>query len=199
MTCEIVQVFALVLITYLTVLFLQLSIENRPDVLRRVLFTANGGREVPQPSITFVWEALEIWMTSNDPEITEAHLNLVENPPQYLKGPLGFYVMLAKALWSAMSDPFKSDVSITHNGYLKLFAMSGGQMLNPMTGNPFDLIMVDEAQDLNKVTLQKIRNQRTGAKILVGDPHQVCKKCVIDYHAALMSSAFDLTSIHLIL
>jgi len=87
------------------------------------------------------------------------------------------YVRLARALWAEMSDPHQSDVSITHNGYLKLFAMSGAQMLSKKTGRPFDLIMVDEAQDLNKVTLQMIRNQQTGVKLLVGDPHQV-RSCV---------------------
>ena len=113
------------------------------DVLKRALYHANGRREVSPIAIPYLKSVLEAWMTSDAPEVTAAHLPALHvprlnNPPDY--------VALANRLWVLMSDPEQRDMSIPHNGYLKLFAMSGAELRNPMTGAPYDLILVDEAQ-----------------------------------------------------
>ena len=104
-------------------------------------------------AVAFIKDTLETWMTSDDPEVTEAHLpktrpNLKE-PPNYIQ--------LARRLWALMSDPMQRDISIPHNGYLKLFAMSGAALLHPWTKLPYDIILVDEAQvsrlNANKTSL----------------------------------------------
>lgn len=60
----------------------------------------------------------------------------------------------------------KREIKITHNFYLKEYSLSD----IPRTLN-FDYILLDEAQDTNRVTLA-ILKKVSGKKILVGDPHQ---------------------------
>ena len=52
-----------------------------------------------------------------------------------------------------------------HDGYLKLYQLSKPQL-------DYDYILLDEAHDTNGVTLDLFLNQRTAAKIIVGDQHQ---------------------------
>jgi hypothetical protein len=70
------------------------------------------------------------------------------------------------ALWRAMVD-INGDVPITHDGYLKLW-------INDCPNLPYDLLIVDEAQDLNPVLLDLIEQQAATRKrvLLIGDTHQ---------------------------
>lgn len=70
------------------------------------------------------------------------------------------------AVWRAMVDE-TSDTPMTHDGYLKLW-------VNDRPSLPYDLIIVDEAQDLNPVLLQLIAQQSEAGKrvLLIGDTHQ---------------------------
>ena len=60
-----------------------------------------------------------------------------------------------------------SDVPMTHAGYLKLYAMS-----YPRLDDIYDIIMVDEAQDINPVIHGIIVGQKNAGKVIVGDCHQ---------------------------
>ena len=72
---------------------------------------------------------------------------------------------LAESLWRESVRP-GSPLKITHDTYLKLFQMS-----NPIL--PYDTIFVDEAQDLDPVMLDIIRNGgKDSQTIFVGDSHQ---------------------------
>lgn len=70
----------------------------------------------------------------------------------------------AKKLWEAMIDPRNTEMPMLHDGYLKLYQLSGPRL-------NYDCILFDEAQDANPVTLEIVRNQEC-RKIFVGDPHQ---------------------------
>lgn len=70
---------------------------------------------------------------------------------------------LAQEFYNKMK---KREIKITHNFYLKEYSLSD----IPRTLN-FDYVLLDEAQDTNRVTLA-ILKKVIGKKILVGDPHQ---------------------------
>ena len=53
---------------------------------------------------------------------------------------------------------------MTHAGYLKLYAMSA-----PRLDEIYDIIMVDEAQDINPVIQSIVLSQQNAGKIFVGD------------------------------
>uniref|UniRef100_UPI0013D42A21 UvrD-helicase domain-containing protein n=1 Tax=Klebsiella pneumoniae TaxID=573 RepID=UPI0013D42A21 len=57
-------------------------------------------------------------------------------------------------------------LKMTHDGYLKLFQLS-----KPDLSKQFGLIMVDEWQDTNEVTMDIVLEQ-DARLILVGDRHQ---------------------------
>ena len=69
-------------------------------------------------------------------------------------------------IWRKMVD-YKGDAPMTHDGYLKLWIAD-----NPSL--PYDLIIVDEAQDLNPSLLRFIEAQARANKriLLIGDTHQ---------------------------
>ena len=71
----------------------------------------------------------------------------------------------AEKLWKDRVDLF-SDVLITHDTYLKLFQLSKPEL-------PFEVVLLDEAQDASPAIVDIVLNQRKSAKvILVGDSYQ---------------------------
>ncbi len=65
---------------------------------------------------------------------------------------------------------FSGSIPITHDGYLKLYHMM--LINNKIEHNEFDLIMVDEAGDLNPVTLAIFNELPAVKKVMVGDTLQ---------------------------
>lgn len=64
----------------------------------------------------------------------------------------------------------KGEIECTHDFYLKVFHI---QLANgELEYEPFDFIMLDEAGDLNPVTLEIFKLLPSERKIAVGDPHQ---------------------------
>lgn len=63
-----------------------------------------------------------------------------------------------------------SKIECTHEFYLKLFHIKLAE--GSITYDPFDFIMLDEAGDLNEVTLEIFRLLPSQRKIAVGDPFQ---------------------------
>lgn len=68
-----------------------------------------------------------------------------------------------KAMYSAISS---GKIAPTHSFYLKFYQVSG-----LASKDKFDVILLDESQDTNKVTLDIVK-QLNGQKIVVGDDHQ---------------------------
>jgi F-box protein, helicase, 18 len=73
-------------------------------------------------------------------------------------------VKAAARLWELMADPQDGRVPMLHDGYLKLYQLSRPRLR-------FDVILLDEAQDTNPVTLAILAEQPC-ARVFVGDPHQ---------------------------
>ena len=72
----------------------------------------------------------------------------------------------ARMIWAAMRDPDNKDVPMPHDGYLKLYQVSGPSL------SQYDTILLDEAQDTNPSTLQLVLSQSGCGKVLVGDRYQ---------------------------
>lgn len=107
-------------------------------------------------------EAVSSWLCSIDAEITLDHINQdeVQDPIE-----ADALVDLARNVWERMQDP-RSDLKMPHDGYLKLWAMGQPRLR-------YDIILLDEAQDTNPITLDLVMSQQGHAKIvLVGDRHQ---------------------------
>lgn len=77
------------------------------------------------------------------------------------------FVPLCKHYLELMS---KGKIGCTHSFYLKLFHILLAQ--GQITFEPFDLVMLDEAGDLNEVTLDIFELLPATRKILTGDPYQ---------------------------
>ncbi|MCK8825978.1 UvrD-helicase domain-containing protein [Fuchsiella alkaliacetigena] len=65
-----------------------------------------------------------------------------------------------------LKKDLNNDIQITHNFYLKLFHLS-----NPDLSRYYDLILLDEAQDINEVIIDIFKKQNI-TKVAVGDSNQ---------------------------
>lgn len=74
-------------------------------------------------------------------------------------------VPMANALWNRMRDPKDEKVMITHDTYLKIWALQKPQL-------PYDVVILDEAQDTNPVTYEVIAAQQNAQLLIIGDRHQ---------------------------
>ena len=77
------------------------------------------------------------------------------------------YRTLGNSLLSQMES---GAIECTHDFYLKLFHMQ--LACKEIEYDPFDLIMLDEAGDLNEVTLEIFKLLPSAKKVMVGDPYQ---------------------------
>jgi F-box protein 18 (helicase) len=105
---------------------------------------------------------LSAWLCSSDQKIGVAHVDLesVEDDVD-----AAAVVDQARVVWSKMLD-LHSSMKMPHDGYLKLWALSKPRLR-------YDIILLDEAQDTNPLTLDLVLAQRGHATIvLVGDRHQ---------------------------
>lgn len=76
-------------------------------------------------------------------------------------------VSLANKYLNLMSN---GKIEVSHDFYLKLFHI---MLVNKQISQvPYDLVMLDEAGDLNEVTLEIFKNLTGRIKIAVGDPYQ---------------------------
>jgi F-box protein 18 (helicase) len=100
------------------------------------------------------------FLTSAHREICEAH-TVGESIPPDLRGR---YVEFANKAWAMMCDIDNLNVSMPHDGYLKLYQISDAVI---DTG----VILYDEAQDANPVSLAIVEAQKC-RKVFVGDSRQ---------------------------
>lgn len=75
-------------------------------------------------------------------------------------------VTISRKLWILAMNSKEKEVGIEHDFYLKLFDLEGARI-----PGRYDVILVDEAQDMTAVNLNILRKQY-GQKILVGDSCQ---------------------------
>lgn len=72
---------------------------------------------------------------------------------------------MANDLWRRMCDPKDEKVAITHDTYLKVWALQKPQL-------PYDVVILDEAQDTNPVTYEVVAAQQNAQLLIIGDRHQ---------------------------
>lgn len=104
---------------------------------------------------------LNAWLVSADPAMTEEHVirgNAI--PPKSMSAALE----VARKAWANMLDVAKDDIPMPHDGYLKLYQLSGQVIAT-------DRILFDECQDSNPVT-QAIVNSQRCQKVYIGDERQ---------------------------
>ena len=69
----------------------------------------------------------------------------------------------ANIIWQKM---ISKEIDITHDGYLKLYQLNGPDL------SEYDIILIDEAQDLSAVMVDIVDQQKDCTKIYVGDINQ---------------------------
>jgi hypothetical protein len=112
-------------------------------------------------------EAIERYFNSGEDKIEAVHF---EDERDHLKSVLFKYpqlIEIARSIWSEMSNPDNS-FPISHDGYLKLWSLNSPHI-------PGDVILHDESQDMNPVTLKILLGQREKTNpglVIVGDSHQ---------------------------
>lgn len=105
---------------------------------------------------------LSAWLCSSDEKIGISHVD-----PDSVEDDVDAAAIVdqARVVWSKMLD-VRSAMKMPHDGYLKLWALSKPYLR-------YDIILLDEAQDTNPLTLDLVLAQRDHATlVLVGDRHQ---------------------------
>eukprot|EP01083_Nonionella_stella_P276948 941513_1 len=72
----------------------------------------------------------------------------------------------ARNVWKRMKDTNNADVCMTHDGYMKLYQLDRSAVLRG-----YDIVVVDEAQDLSRCQADIIMRMPC-AKLLIGDNYQ---------------------------
>ncbi len=114
----------------------------------------------------YVLDTLNAFLHSADPEIDWQHVRTSPETPERQRTRIR---SVARKLWEKMQDPADATVPISHDGYLKLWALQKPRIEN------YDVIFLDEAQDTNPVTLEIVLEQvaqKSAGLVLVGDTHQ---------------------------
>ncbi|WP_018871458.1 UvrD-helicase domain-containing protein [Thioalkalivibrio sp. ALgr3] len=110
-------------------------------------------------------ETVKRFCASPDEQITESHV------PAAKARTSGFNRQEvrnhAADLWGMMQDTSRSDVPMTHDGYLKLYQLS-----QPDLSSQFDAIYLDEAQDTNPAMYAIFSGQTNMQRVAVGDRNQ---------------------------
>lgn len=114
----------------------------------------------------YVIDTLNAFLHSTDEEPLPGHLTTAPGTPEPTRHRV---LTVVCTLWQRMQDPAESELPMTHDGYLKLWALQSPSLRG------YDIIFLDEAQDTNSVTLALVLEQATcksAGVILVGDTHQ---------------------------
>lgn len=130
--------------------FLGASTRSMPATLTNLY----GGRVI---------ETIKAFLVSDDPAISTQHVSFGESPAERQYFSANGLKEDAQRIWELMQD-LHSPVPMLHDGYLKLYQLSGRTL-------PYDIVLLDEAQDTNPVT-QAIVDHQSARKVYVGDRHQ---------------------------
>ncbi|QIE91146.1 UvrD-helicase domain-containing protein [Pseudomonas nitroreducens] len=117
-----------------------------------------------------VLETLNNYLASADAGIELDHCPPEKMKNERMRRAAAGVVAAARLLWARMQDVEDRAVGMTHDGYLKLWALS-----RPNLRSRFDIVLGDEAQDINPVVAGVLADQATyGLGVVVcGDGHQM--------------------------
>jgi len=124
----------------------------------------------------YTMDTLANYLASADPKVSHHHIPVMARGfYQKNKTALPPLVDHANSLGRLMCDGTNQEIGMLHDGYLKLYQLSGPIL-------PYDCILLDEAQDINPVTAaivfaqarkkDKDQTRKQASIILVGDGHQ---------------------------
>ena len=82
------------------------------------------------------------------------------------------YAQWAKIIFDICRNPKDNRLPLMHDIYLKECQLAHVQLTSKRSSKPFDVVMLDEAQDVTQCQVELIRNQYSSARFLIGDPHQ---------------------------
>ncbi|CAN0570495.1 unnamed protein product, partial [Ectocarpus sp. 12 AP-2014] len=133
-----------------------------------------------------VLNSIGAFCASSDPDITSEHLKM---PPLLSQSPSqsqsrtrrverpskGWVLATAKKVWGEMHpSPAAASRSTRGPRIPPTFSscMKAYQLSEPDLSNRYDMIMIDEAQDINPCQADIIERQTKCRIIVVGDPHQ---------------------------
>ena len=114
----------------------------------------------------YVIDTLNTFLHSIEERPEQSHITTGPGTPDPVRH---LVLSTARKLWRRMQDRNDPEIPMTHDGYLKLWAMQQPSLPG------YDLIFLDEAQDTNPVTLEVVLQQAhdgNAGVILVGDSHQ---------------------------
>ncbi|MFI5682340.1 UvrD-helicase domain-containing protein [Streptomyces sp. NPDC051636] len=127
--------------------------------LREPLKYKGGGIE-PEDVARIVMSAIRRFRESADAELGTQHLG-----QSWAASPAASELLeVARRAWADIADPSSNKLYFSHDDYLKLWALT-----NPRLN--YDVILFDEAQDINPVLKKVIQDQDTQT-IVVGDSNQ---------------------------
>lgn len=138
-----------------------------PSVYRRELRVLEliGGKGQPALIINLVAESLANFLSDCSKVPGGQHVKINRKIPGFESISPGAVINAVRITWNRMIDMNDMAVPMTHDGYLKLFMLSGQTIGN------YQRVLFDESQDANPVTLDII-NRSPGKKVFVGDRHQ---------------------------
>lgn len=111
--------------------------------------------------------SLHAYVISADKEINHRHWSLPKVATSKDKDRQAIVIHHANRLWQQMGDLDNRNVSITHDGYFKLF-----QLTQPDLSSHYDIVLLDEAQDSNPCAESIVIEQPRCRVLLAGDPYQ---------------------------
>lgn len=131
---------------------------NRDVAIGGVLLTSIGLTRI-------ALDAVRLFCRSADAEITKAHMPRVEGISWEDREELATEVMpVARHCWEDITNPEGTAVKYEHDHYLKQFQLSAPSL-------PYDVVMLDEAQDSNPCRSSIVLRQQA-QRIAIGDSMQ---------------------------
>jgi len=114
----------------------------------------------------FTIDTLTNYLISDAPKVSTRHIPFVTRQRYRYSDhrDMPDFVDLANRLGRLMCEGTDDRIGMLHDGYLKLYQLSKPAL-------PYDVILLDEAQDINPVIADIVLSQ-PAARIVVGDSHQ---------------------------
>ncbi|WP_297502210.1 UvrD-helicase domain-containing protein [Ferrovum sp.] len=117
--------------------------------------------KISVPRAAFAIETLKAFLYSTDQDVSVEHAFKAKLSPVLHEDA----VAIAQQVWKWMYDLRKKNIPMTHDGYLKMFQLSGKAIQG------YDRVLLDEAQDANPV-IANLVSRFNGGVVLVGDQNQ---------------------------
>lgn len=141
------------------------------DKLRTHEVAKYVGKSKSDPVLGKALVTLKNFMVSAAEEIGMAHV-----PEQLGRCSASDVIDCAKLVWDSMKSREADSVPLSHAGYMKMYQLQHPRLDIDTSLNRkklgFDILLLDEAQDVGPVMFDIVFRQENCAKILVGDSHQ---------------------------